>query len=105
MVDDLSIVHIIMCIVCGMMQSVWALALWYNPTAADIAAINAMFEKVKIVAENRQRLEVLGNRAQELQTTIPRKNIQMQYMLYITDLMVEYFKLFEPSNCGCGLDD
>jgi hypothetical protein len=85
-----------------MMQSIGALALSYNPTAADVAAINAMFEKVKIVAENRQRLETLGRRTQELQTTIPDENIQMQYMLYITDLMVEYFRLFEPSNCGCG---
>jgi hypothetical protein len=77
--------------------------LGYDPTAAEVAAITALFEKVSIVAESRQRLEALGNRTQELQKTVDPENRQMQYMLYITDLMVEYFKLFEPSNCGCGL--
>jgi hypothetical protein len=85
-----------------MMQSFGALAIGYDPSAADIAAITAMFEKVRIVAENKQQFYALDLRTKQLiQET--QTNQQMQYMVYITDLMVEYFKIFEPSECGCGL--
>jgi hypothetical protein len=92
-----------MCIVCGIMQSVKILAIGYDPSAAEVEAITALFERIQIVSENRQQFASLAERIEHMQATVSDDNKQLKYMTYVAATIVEYFKLFEPSNCGCGI--
>jgi len=85
------------------MQSVKILAIGYDPSVADVEAITALFDKIQIVSENKEQFASLAERIEQVKDTASDDNKQFKYMIYAADTMIEYFKLFESSNCGCTM--
>ena len=84
-----------MCVLCWLTQSAVLLSIGYTPTQVDMEILNAMSQKVEIVAQHKSSLESLDKKVDNLKKKADKSdNKRAQYMIYALDDIVSYHTLF-----------
>lgn len=84
-----------MCLMCWLAQSIPLLSIWYNPTPADIEALNRMSQTITLVAQyDRERLMALDDMIEQAKSSAAIQQYdRSKYMITAMDDMIEQAKI------------
>jgi hypothetical protein len=91
MVVIFMMLEIVMCIMCGLTQSVQLLSIGYAPTDMDISLLHERQQRIEMIEE----YSILEQLDHDIAQLLPEyTDDRSQYFLYAIDDIIEYQKLF-----------